>query len=484
MRKKEGIRLLGMAFAALALLCLYLFLLQKNGKSQEEAGIVVYQLEEGEIERLEFSGLSGPVALVKRREEWKYELDESFPLNQRFVETMLEKTAVLRAKRKVGQGREHFGEYGLDAPSNIIRLEAGSKEKVIRLGNINSATGDCYLNMEGSDEIYIVDATFPNVFSAGLNDLASRETLPGMTIDTMTALEIRSASSYLRFEKGEAVESAQGQSSWSMRQAGSAGAEGGSGESQSPDGGGAKEPLAADDARVQELLAQVIRLRYEKMVQYAQEESQMEDYGLDHPQLLLSVCYQEEKTQEEREFVLKVGNQMEDGAVYAVYPQDGAGIYTMKAEALEPLFYLAAEDFLSLNVAALKGEELTGLQIRTEGSQILFEIKKDGAKEDARHFMNGREISQKEFNGFYYQLYALEADKRAADLNSQLTQKEVLSIVYRRKEAEGGDVTAEFIPYDQNYYGVRVNGRASLLINRQKVNQLLAAISQLSTLEH
>ena len=83
---------------------------------------------------------------------------------------------------------------------------------------------------------------------------------------------------------------------------------------------------------------------------------------------------------------------------------------------------------------------------------------------------------------FYYPLYALEADKRVQDLSSQLKSETVLTILYQREPEDGGNVTVEFIPYDQNYYGLRIDGKAVLLMNRQKVNQLLAQIEKLMTL--
>ena len=151
----------------------------------------------------------------------------------------------------------------------------------------------------------------------------------------------------------------------------------------------------------------------------------------------------------------------------------------MNAESLEAFFYLAAEDFLSLNVAALKAETLTGLEIQTDSQEISYTIERQAARTEAIYRLNGQEIGEGDFNSIYYQLYALEADKRVTDLADQLTEKVVLTITYHREERDGGDLTVEFVPYDQNYYGIRTQGRAVLLINRQKVNQLLAYVQEL-----
>lgn len=90
-----------------------------------------------------------------------------------------------------------------------------------------------------------------------------------------------------------------------------------------------------------------------------------------------------------------------------------------------------------------------------------------------RYSLNGQEITEKEFNRFYYLLYSFSAEKRVADITEQLRQEPMMTLIYDRKEEEGTDCKVELIPYDQNYYGAKVNGKAVLLVNRQKVNQLL-----------
>ena len=205
------------AGAVLVLLAVYLFLLRANYLAEhQDDGRTVYTLESEQIERLEFTGKEGKVALVRREDGWKYEADESFPLNERFIETMLEKTSVLKAKSRVVKGRNYFEQYGLNTPSNVIRIDAETEQKVIFLGNINNTTGDSYMYVEGSDQIYSVDATFANLFSTGIYEMASRETLPNMTLDTIIGLEIRTGSTDIMFTKGESIRSTSGESCWNL----------------------------------------------------------------------------------------------------------------------------------------------------------------------------------------------------------------------------------------------------------------------------
>lgn len=161
MRRKQRRSIILWSLGVLLLLGCYLFLLKQNQENNnQDDGRIVYKLEKDSINRLEFAGRDGQIILVKEQDGWKYEMDKTFLLNERFIESMLDKTAILRADRLVSQGREHFGEYGLEEPSNVIRVDAGSLQKVIYLGNRNSTTGDCYMSVEGSDQIFTVDSTF------------------------------------------------------------------------------------------------------------------------------------------------------------------------------------------------------------------------------------------------------------------------------------------------------------------------------------
>lgn len=453
MRKKQKRSIILWLIGVLLLLSCYLFLLKQNRKNDnQEDGRIVYKLEEDSIHRLEFTGKDGQIILVKEQDGWKYEMDKTFLLNERFIASMLEKTAILRADRLVTQGREHFGEYGLEEPSNTIRVDAGSLQKVIYLGSRNSATGDCYMSVEGSDQIFTVDSTFPTLFSVGINDMASRETLPDMTVETILAFEAETSSGTIQFRKEDG--------SWTVVQ-------------------NEGIPVKADESRVQELLSQVIRLRYAEMVQYHPDAEQLESYGLGEPKIRLCVDFLNRQDQTQQEFVLTAGNQTEDQEQYFVYPQPGSGVYTVEAEALEPFLYLAAEDFLSFDIAAIPADTLTGLEIWTDKLKISYQIERSKALSQPIYRLNDQEITAADFNAFYYPLYALEADRRVTDMGAQLVEQPVLTIVYERSQKDGGNVTVEFVPYDQNYYGVRTEGKAVLLMNRQKVNQLLAQIQEL-----
>lgn len=458
--RREQKRSLFLIVAAVLLLVAVYILLGVYGEKYEggERKLILWNIDEGKIERIAFNGAEGNVTLVRKGDTWVYEQDEEFPLNLRFVESMLEKTAVLKAEQYVCSGREWFAEYGLAVPSNEIIIETGEETKKIWLGDTNSTTGDCYMRVDGEEAVYIVDSTFSNLFSNSINQMAARETLPGILPDNMTAFSVKQKLGETVFFKGEEKQTNQGINSWQV-------------------GKSLGQYQTADDERVKALLAQLLKLRYEKMVVYRPDSEAFEAYGFAEPLAVLSMEYELKDSGEKRQFVLRVGN--ETDSEFYVYPEEGLGIYTVDKERMAVFLQLTIEEFLPLDVAAINAEGLKGLSITSNSRVLRLDIEHSREKGEDTYYLNGREITQTKFNTFYYPLYVLEADKRVQGLTEQLEHDPVLTLIYEQKKEVGEDLIVEFVPYDQNYYGVRVDGEAFLLINRQKVNYLLTEMERL-----
>ena len=197
---------------------------------------LVYEIEAETIMALSYNSGDETVNLVKKDGTWYDAEDESFPLNQKFLETMVNKTARLKAQRYVGSGDKAFSQYGLENPSNVITVTTTDKAVKILLGDTNSATGDCYIAVEGAGKVYTVDATFPTLFSNSLTAMAVRESLPEMKLEGIRFVQVENNGEIVSFTKGE-------NDIWVMAD----GAE-------------------ADSGLVTELIGKIMKIRYEAMV--------------------------------------------------------------------------------------------------------------------------------------------------------------------------------------------------------------------------
>lgn len=452
MRKEQKRNLIVTFIIAAVLLAVYVFLVQAEKKQSGNDNTVVYTMEADAVTALSYKSGDENVSLVKKDGTWYDAEDESFPLNQKFLETMVNKTAQLKAQRYVGSGDKAFSQYGLENPSNVITVTTADKEVKILLGDTNSATGDCYMAVEGAGKVYTVDATFPTLFSNSLTAMAARESLPEMKLEGITSVQVEHAEESIAFEKQE-------NDIWAMAD----GAE-------------------ADSGLVTELIGKIMKLRYEAMVVYRPEKGKLAEYGLDKPQARIAVTYKDADGNE-KTYELLVSSQGPSGegadkATRYMCAQDGQAIYTMRESNLDSFFQLTPEAFLSLNVAPVKKEQFDTLTVTTAAGNAEFSIKRDAGRNAETYALNGTEITEAEFNAIYYQLYAFSAERRVSDIADQLTKDPVLTCIYSDSTGNNETVQVELIPYDQNYYGAKVNGKAFLLVNRQRVNEILSEISK------
>lgn len=453
MRKEEKKNLILMGLTAVCLLVIYLLLGWMQSRQSAQDDTTVYTLDQDAVVGLEYGSSDNTVKLVKKDNVWVYADDENFPLNQNFVETMVNKTTQLKARRRVASGKNAFQKYGLEMPSIVVQVKTADRVIKILLGDINSATGDCYMAVEGNEKVYTVDATFYTLFSNDIMAMASRESLPDMQMENVASFKIENDENTIEFQK-------KADGTWIT-----------------------SENTVADSGLITELFAKILKLRYEQMVVYQPGEEQLAEYGLDIPQTRLTINYTDAESSDKKLFELlisRVGPETdeEEKAARYVYSREGCGIYTIRESNLTDFFQIAPEDFLSLSVAPVKKDKFDTLTIETETGKIAFSIDRESDRNREIYRLNESEITEAEFNSVYYQLYAFAAERRVSDIADQLTRKPVLTYIYSNRADGEEKARVELIPYDQNYYGAKVNGKALLLVNRQKVNELLRKISE------
>lgn len=305
MRKEEKKNLILMGLTAVCLLVIYLLLGWMQSRQSAQDDTTVYTLDQDAVVGLEYGSSDNTVKLVKKDNIWVYADDENFPLNQNFVETMVNKTTQLKARRRVASGKNAFQKYGLEMPSIVVQVKTADRVIKILLGDINSATGDCYMAVEGNEKVYTVDATFYTLFSNDIMAMASRESLPDMQMENVASFKIENDENTIEFQK-------KADGTWIT-----------------------SENTAADSGLITELFAKILKLRYEQMVVYQPGEEQLAEYGLDIPQTRLTINYTDAESSDKKSFELlisRVGPETdeEEKAARYVYSREGCGIYTIR----------------------------------------------------------------------------------------------------------------------------------------------------------
>ncbi len=297
---------------------------------------------------------------VKQGKKWHYKDDENFPVNQTVLDTKLEDLSKVYAKRLLEETDENFAAYGLDDPSLIVSVTDGKETITYNIGNYNETTADYYMNIDGTQKVYTVDATLWVAFGMELYDMVQMDKFPEIQADHITHLNVKTADQEmdLTFEvTGTNTDSKTGKITntgiWHVK-----------------DGEG--KSVKANQSRTNALVASLVDLSYVQEVEYNCQEDGLAAYGLDHPNAVITIDYTVEEVdmssveqveiQEnlneihydsevvDKQLVLQIGNAT-DGYIftddYYVKTSAGNSIMTIEAATAETLIKLQRDDFVA-----------------------------------------------------------------------------------------------------------------------------------------
>lgn len=439
MNKKQKKQLLITALVLLALIAVYAGLCMYETLGNKDGNITLCSVDPETVAAISFIASDGKERIELFRDDggiWRCKGYEDLALSQNRIQNMCKKVATLQAKAKVS-GDD--AQYGLDRPSNTIRVHAAEKAYTILLGDTNSATGDSYMKLEDTDGVYSVDSTFRNLFSATVFDFAQADIVTGVSVDDVIGFSIISAKGEISFIRDTSAENAV----WSVK----------SGENHLD---------RADSVAVEQALSAVLSITFDRMVYYHPSPSELDACGLSDPESSIEI-----RTANSEMHIFFSGEQG-DSFCYACNA-DGSIVSTVSTALLSSIMDVSVERFRSLDIAPIKPERLHGLYISSGGKTYGY------TREGDQWALNGSDITEKEFSSFYYQLYALRADKSAQGIENGISDPAAITAKY---VMEDDACIVEFVPFDENYYAVRIDGTASLLINRTKVNGILALLGE------
>ena len=226
------------------------------------------------------------------------------------------------------------------------------------------------------------------------------------------------------------------------------------------------------------------------------------DYGLDHP-TVITVDYQvEEKADDEdsqntadedtaedseedtvtvdKQMILLLGKQTDDGTYYYGKLQDDSCIYTIAASSVEGILDVQKNNFLSTKVADYSFADLDKVTFTRNGetyvaSKETVEVESDDededTKEETRYMINDKEIETTDFNRFYNLITAMTWQSQ--DENAQPSGEADISINFYKNG--GTNVTVDYYSYDTNFYLVIDSKGNHMLVNKMDVREFLEA---------
>ena len=246
---------------------------QKESEEDSEESTTVFTASTDNIKSLDFMVDDTETTFEKDDDSWVKKDETDFPVNQTTLDSAASAIASVDSDR-VLEDVDDLSEYGLDSPSNTIKIVTKSDEEdgddittTLYVGDENSSTSQYYVRKDDDEKtVYLIDSSCVEPFAKSLNDYAQMEDFPAISnTDTITKISVDGDNSY-ELSKDEDT------STWSVK--------------------GSEDEEKADSATVSSLVSSFGSMAYSSLADYKCDDKSK--YGLDKPYATIIVDYQEE----------------------------------------------------------------------------------------------------------------------------------------------------------------------------------------------
>ena len=475
---------------------------QKESEEDSEESTTVFTASTDNIKSLDFMVDDTKTTFEKDDDSWVKKDETDFPVNQTTLDSAASAIASVDSDR-VLEDVDDLSEYGLDSPSNTIKIVTKSDEEdgddittTLYVGDENSSTSQYYVRKDDDEKtVYLIDSSCVEPFTKSLNDYAQMDDFPAISnTDTITKISVDGDNSY-ELSKDEDT------STWSVK--------------------GSEDEEKADSATVSSLVSSFGSMAYSSLADYKCDDKSK--YGLDKPYATITVDYQEEvadddtqdnttapseaadedassaeensddakqdtesddedSSEEEtkmadKQLTILVGNKTDDSNRY-VMVNDSNEVYTMSTDTLSALTDKSEEDFWDMTVSYVSLNSLGSLKVNYQGSDYKVNVSRETSTDDdgndtetVTYKLNGSDLDETTFTTFYNKLINMTAQKRLTDKYEPDGDAELTATF---TEENGDTQEVAYYSYDTNYYAAVVDNKV-YLVNKMNVKELFTA---------
>lgn len=499
---------------------------KEESKEEAEESTTVFTASTDNIKSLNFMVDDTETTFEKDNDSWVKKDETDFPVNQSTLDSAASAVASIESDR-VLDDVDDLAEYGLDSPSNTIKIvtkpddeDGDDTTTTLYVGDENSSTSQYYIKKDDDDKtVYLVDSSCVEPFTKTLNEYAQMEDFPAISsTDTITKISVDGDKSYKLTKNADT-------SVWSAK------------------GDGDEEK--ADSATVSSLVSSFGSMAYNSLADYKCEDKSK--YGLDKPYATITVDYQEEVTDDsedtsetadeatpsaeetgddveqdsteatniesdetvskstdeeteevketstdaeqsktvDKQLTILVGNKADDSNRY-VMVNDSSEVYTMSEDTLSALTDKSEEDFWDMTVSYVSVNNLASLKVNYQGSDYKVNVSRETStdddgndKETVTYKLNNSDLDETTFTTFYNKLINMAAQKRLTDKYEPDGSAELTATF---TEEDGDTLEVAYYSYDTNYYAAVVDNKV-YLVNKMNVKDLFTAFESVAEIE-
>ena len=349
---------LGILLAILVVACVATLVVSRYEQKQEQiknSDAVILEIPSDSVTSLSWEYAEGEgLAFHKGEEGWQYEEDAAFPVSEEKVLKILSHFEAFGV-RFVIEDVEDYSQYGLDKPKCTLHIATEDTAYAIKLGDFSRMDEQRYVDI-GDGNVYLVAEDPMDYVDAALSSMIENDDTPAF--ETVVDIRFTGAENQMIQRMEDSSYSYSDADVYFIQKDG--------------------KYLPLDTTAVTRYLNTITALNLGTYVTYNATEEELQTYGLDHPELSVTVnyTYTDKETEE----------QMADTCVLHISRNP--------------------EELAKAQEAEAKGENATdvSMYVRVGDSQIVYELDSvdyailtDASYDDLRH----REVFWADFADVY-----------------------------------------------------------------------------------
>lgn len=458
-RSKKLYILLG----TLAVACAATFAVMQMEERKEqikETGEIILELPGESVQSLSWQYKDESLSFHKE-EVWLYDADENFPVSEEKIHDLLEQFQAFGAAFII-EDVEDFGQYGLDEPVCTIHLSTREQTYEIKLGNYSKMDSQRYVSI-GDGNVYLVKHDPLDEYDAVLSDLIDHDEIP--SFDHVAQIQFAGAEEYSIIYQEDSTDSYNAGDVYFTQRDG--------------------KTLPLDTSKVDSYLRDITNLNPVDYVSYHVTDEELQAYGLNEPELTITVDYTsegEDGKETEHTFVLYVSPDPEDRKA-AEEAEEGEEteisayirvnespiVYKVSSGSYKKLAAASYNDLRHPEVIWADFSDIRQIDISLEGNQYTLTSKKDG-NEFIWSYQDNDEL---EISNLQSSLQDMTAEEFT---DEQPTQKEEIGLTIHLDNENFPQVQIQLYRYDGNRCLAVVDGESVSLVERTAVVDLMEAV--------
>ena len=450
--------------AVLAVACGATFAVSRYEEYKEEiqnSDAVILSLSADDVTALSWTTEEETLAFHKDG-TWLYDSDEAFPVDEDKITEMLDLFSEFGASFQI-ENVEDYGQYGLDDPVCTIDLTAGDQSYEIKLGDFSQMDEERYVDI-GDGNVYLVSTDPMDTFDVELSDLILDDEIP--TFDQVSHITFAGSENYTVTYSEDSGKSYSSDDVY-----------------YNPEG----EPL--DTSLVESYLSSLSSVDLSTYVTYNATADELEEYGMNDPELTVTVDYStadEEDEETSDTFVVSVARAPDDRATLETAEEDEDSdtdtsditAYLRVGES-QIIYQISGDDFTAMMDAGydtLRHQQIfwgdfadvNQIDITLEGESHTITSSGDG--DDRVYSYNDSEVDLTDVTTALENLTADSFTDEAA------TGQEEISLTLHLDNEDFPTVTIRITRYDGELCLAEVDGSSVALVSRSDAMDLVEAV--------